>query len=68
MFLNVLLKFLRYALGYENKAATREHEVNKMAQIKSALSKSQATLLEDMLGMVALIAMLLVGLYLPGTF
>lgn len=39
-----------------------------MAQIKSALRKSQATLLEDMLGMVALIAMLLVGLYLPGTF
>ena len=68
MFSNVRIKFLILALNYENKLATREHEVNKMTQFKSALRRSSMTLIEDMLGVAALIAMLFVGLTLPGAF
>lgn len=39
-----------------------------MAQIKSALRRSSMTLVEDMLGVAALITMLLVGLTLPAVF
>ena len=37
-----------------------------MTYFKSALRRSSATLMEDMLGVAALVTMLLVGLYLPG--
>lgn len=60
--------FLFNCSGYENKLATREHQVNNMAQIKSAFRRSSATFLEDVLGVAALITMLLVGLHLPGAF
>lgn len=39
-----------------------------MTQIKSALRRSSMTLVEDMLGVVALITMLFVGLMLPAVF
>jgi hypothetical protein len=39
-----------------------------MTQIKSALRRSSITLVEDMLGVAALIAMLFVGLSLPSVF
>lgn len=68
MFSNVLIKFLLTILIYENKIATREHEVNKMTQIRSALRRSSMTLVEDMVGVAALIAMLFVGLTLPSAF
>ena len=39
-----------------------------MAQIKSALRNSSMTLIEDMIGVAALIAMLFVGLNIPNYF
>ena len=36
-----------------------------LTQIKSTLSRSQDTLLQDAIGAAALVVMLLVGLYLP---
>ena len=39
-----------------------------MAQIKSALRRSSLTLVEDMLGVVALITMLFVALTVPAIF
>ncbi len=68
LFSSVPIKFLIFEIRYEYKVATREHEVNKMTQIKSALRRSSMTLVEDMIGVAALIAMLFVGLTLPGAF
>lgn len=39
-----------------------------LAQIKSALSRSQATLLQDAVGAASLMVMLLVALHLPGIY
>ncbi|MGZ2257807.1 hypothetical protein [Roseobacter sp. A03A-229] len=36
-----------------------------LTQIKSIASRSQATLLQDMVGAMALVVMLVVGLHLP---
>ena len=39
-----------------------------LTQIKTALSRSQSTILQDTAGAVSLIVMLIVALHLPGTF
>jgi hypothetical protein len=37
-----------------------------MDQIRTVLYRSQETLLQDVVGVIALVVMLLVGLHLPG--
>ncbi|WP_272871495.1 hypothetical protein [Ruegeria lacuscaerulensis] len=39
-----------------------------LTQIKTAISRSQSTLLQDAVGAVSLIVMLMVALHLPGAF
>jgi hypothetical protein len=39
-----------------------------LTQIKTAISRSQSTLLQDALGAVSLVVMLMVALHMPGTF
>ena len=39
-----------------------------LSQIKTAISRSQSTLLQDAAGAVSLVVMLMVALHLPGAF
>ncbi|MFY2826511.1 hypothetical protein [Ruegeria sp. MALMAid1280] len=39
-----------------------------LTQIKTAISRSQSTLVQDAVGAVSLVVMLMVALHLPGTF
>lgn len=39
-----------------------------LTQIKTAITRSQSTLLQDAVGAVSLVVMLMVGLHLPGAF
>ncbi len=39
-----------------------------LTQIKTAIARSQSTLLQDAIGAVSLAVMLMVALHLPGTF
>ncbi|WP_276202385.1 hypothetical protein [Ruegeria marisrubri] len=39
-----------------------------LTQIKTALIRSQSTLLQDAVGVVSLVVMLMVALHLPGSF
>ena len=39
-----------------------------LTQIKTAISRSQSTLLQDAVGAVSLVVMLMVALHLPGAF
>jgi hypothetical protein len=65
LFTNVLKKFFTDRFRYENKAAT-EMEDDMLNDIKTILTTSRATLIEDGLGVMALFAFLLVGLQLSG--
>jgi hypothetical protein len=53
----------------ENKGATEEHEaltdMTTIRQIKTIATRAQDTLLQDAIGMAALVVMLFVGLSLP---
>jgi hypothetical protein len=65
LFTNVPKKFFTGCLQYENKALT-EMEMTMLNDIKTILTNSRATLVEDSVGLIALFTMLLVGLHLSG--
>jgi hypothetical protein len=65
LFLNVPKKFFTNGFQNENKEAT-EMEMTMLNDIKTILTNSRATLVEDSLGLIALFTMLLVGLHLSG--
>lgn len=60
---NVLKKFFTGDGKYENKAATKPMEVTMLTDIKDILSRSRATAVEDLVGVVALFSMLVVSLH-----
>jgi hypothetical protein len=68
MFSNVLKKFFTRLAGYENKVATRlmGRRTTMMQQIKSVVRSSGDTLLQDAVGGVALVIMLVLALHVPG--
>ncbi|SLN70913.1 hypothetical protein [Ruegeria meonggei] len=39
-----------------------------LTQIKTAISRSQSTIVQDAVGAVSLVVMLVVALHMPGTF
>jgi hypothetical protein len=65
LFTNVLKKFFTNGFENENKAAT-DMEMQMLNDIKTILTTSRATLVEDSLGVIALFTLLLVGLHLSG--
>jgi hypothetical protein len=65
LFTNVLKKFFTNGFRNENKEAT-ETEMTMLNDIKTILTNSRATLVEDSLGLIALFTLLLVGLHLSG--
>jgi hypothetical protein len=64
-FTNVLKKFFTTCFRYENKEAT-ETEDNMLSDIKTILTRSRATLIEDATGVAVLFTFLLIGLHLSG--
>jgi hypothetical protein len=65
LFTNVLKKFFTNGFQNENKAATIM-EMQMLNDIKTILTTSRETLVEDSLGLIALFTMLVVGLHLSG--
>lgn len=68
MFSDVLKKFFTRLVQYENKVATRlmGRKTTMMQQIKSVVRNSGDTLLQDAVGGVALVIMLVLALHVPG--
>jgi hypothetical protein len=66
-FTDVLIKFFTNRRRYENKGATAA-EVAMTRELKSVLIRTRGTLVEDAAGVIALVAMLFVGLHLPSFF
>jgi hypothetical protein len=64
-FTNVLKKFFTGRFQYENKKAT-ETEDDMLNDIKTILTRSRATLIEDATGVAVLFTFLLIGLHLSG--
>jgi hypothetical protein len=65
LFTYVLKKFFTTRFQYENKSAT-ETEDDMLNDIKTVLTTSHATLVEDATGVVVLFTFLLIGLHLSG--
>jgi hypothetical protein len=65
LFTNVLQKFFTKGFRYENKTLT-DLEMQMLNDIKTILTTSRETLVEDSLGLIALFTMLVVGLHLSG--
>jgi hypothetical protein len=65
LFTNVLKKFFTTRFQYENKPAT-ETEDDMLNDIKTILTRSHATLIEDASGVAILFTFLLIGLHLSG--
>ncbi|MFN3847049.1 MAG: hypothetical protein ACK4RZ_14670 [Paracoccaceae bacterium] len=58
MFSNVLKKFFTGRALYENNQATQDQEDAMVAQVKDIVTRSRATLIEDLVGVIALFATL----------
>jgi hypothetical protein len=65
LFPNVLKKFFTGRGKYENKEATRYRRCPMIAEWKAVLTRSAPGLAGDAAGVLALVAMLVVGLALP---
>jgi hypothetical protein len=59
----VLKKFLIMTRKYENKRATTPREVMMLAEMMEILSRSRATVIEDLVGVVALFSLLVLSLH-----
>jgi hypothetical protein len=61
--------FLKSSLQMVSEMRTKQQQIQEMTMlndIKTILTNSRATLLEDSLGLIALFTMLLAGLHLSG--
>ena len=64
MISNVLKKFLIESRENENKSATMPMEVTMLTDMKDILSRSRATAIEDLVGVVTLFSMLVLSLHI----
>jgi hypothetical protein len=58
LFSNVLKKFFTDRAQNENNWATRKQEDAMVAQVKDIVTRSRATLIEDLVGVIALFSTL----------
>jgi len=69
LFANVLKKFFTVRFKFENNMGTNHLNTGTaemITDVKTAIERSSATLLGDVVGATALVIMLVVGLHLPG--
>lgn len=64
MFRSVLKKFLRDSGKCGNKIATKPMEVTMLTDMKDILSRSRATAIEDLVGVVTLFSVLVLSLHI----